>query len=105
MLDINLFQADKGGNPELIRESQRRRGGDPKIVDDIISQYQAWTDARFELDESNRKINAVQKEIGKKMKAKEDATELLAQKNELESKKKELIEAEQATDKKLREMV
>ncbi|KAJ1818227.1 Cytosolic seryl-tRNA synthetase [Coemansia sp. RSA 2599] len=105
MLDITLFQADKGGNPELIRESQRRRGADPKIVDDIISQYQKWTDARFELDEANRKINAVQKEIGKKMKAKEDATEPLAQKKELESKKKELIEAEQATDKKLREMV
>ena len=35
-LDINLFRAEKGGNPDLIRESVKRRYKDPKIVDDII---------------------------------------------------------------------
>ncbi|KAJ1724766.1 Cytosolic seryl-tRNA synthetase [Coemansia erecta] len=105
MLDLTLFQAGKGGNPDLIRESQRRRGGNPEIVDDIIKQYQAWTDARFELDEVNRSINAIQKDIGKKMKAKEDATELLEQKKTLEAKKKASIEAEQAANALLRDMV
>ncbi|KAJ2388467.1 Cytosolic seryl-tRNA synthetase [Coemansia sp. RSA 2603] len=105
MLDLTLFQAGKGGNPELIRESQRRRGGNPEIVDDIIKQYQTWTDARFELDEVNRSINAIQKDIGKKMKAKEDAAELLEQKKELEAKKKASIEAEQAAHALLRDMV
>ncbi|KAJ2737731.1 Cytosolic seryl-tRNA synthetase, partial [Coemansia sp. BCRC 34301] len=102
MLDINLFIAEKGGNPELIRESERRRNGKPQLVDEIIEQYQEWTSAKFELDEVNRSINAVQKEIGQKMKAKEDATEILDQKKSLESKKKELIEKEQDKDKILR---
>lgn len=43
MLDINQFIAEKGGKPEQIRESQRRRGGDPKVVDEIIEDYQEWT--------------------------------------------------------------
>ncbi|KAJ2804751.1 Cytosolic seryl-tRNA synthetase [Coemansia furcata] len=102
MLDVNLFIAEKGGNPELIRESERRRNGKPELVDEIIGQYQDWTSARFELDALNRSINAVQKEIGLKMKAKEDATELLAQKKDLESKKKDFTEKEQEKDKTLR---
>ncbi|KAJ2812719.1 Cytosolic seryl-tRNA synthetase [Coemansia furcata] len=102
MLDVNLFIAEKGGNPELIRESERRRNGKPELVDEIIEQYQDWTSARFELDALNRSINAVQKEIGLKMKAKEDATELLAQKKDLESKKKDFTEKEQEKDKTLR---
>ena len=42
MLDLNLFQVDKGGNPELIRESQRRRGAPVEIVDEVISLYDGW---------------------------------------------------------------
>lgn len=42
MLDINLFREDKGGNPELIRESQRRRFADVAIVDEIIKLDQEW---------------------------------------------------------------
>ncbi|KAI8318317.1 seryl-tRNA synthetase [Martensiomyces pterosporus] len=105
MLDINLFQAGKGGNPDLIRESQRRRGADPKVVDEVIELYQEWTKVKFDLDEVSRTLNANQKEIGKKMKAKEDASELLAKKKELDSKKKELMEVEQAKDKALRAKV
>ncbi|KAJ2899424.1 Cytosolic seryl-tRNA synthetase [Coemansia aciculifera] len=102
MLDINLFIAEKGGNPDLIRESERRRNGSPQRVDEIIVQYQEWTTAKFDLDEMNRNINTVQKEIGQKMKAKEDATEILARKNDLESKRKDLVEKEQEKDRILR---
>jgi hypothetical protein len=38
MLDINLFREEKGGNPEIIRESQRRRFADETIVDQIIQK-------------------------------------------------------------------
>ncbi|KAI8318910.1 serine-tRNA ligase [Martensiomyces pterosporus] len=105
MLDINMFQAGKGGNPDLIRESQRRRGADPKVVDEVIEIYQEWTKVKFDLDEVSRTLNANQKEIGKKMEAKEDASELLAKKKELDSKKMELMEVEQAKDKALRAKV
>ena len=42
MLDINLFREDKGHNPEIIRDSQRRRFADVKIVDEIIELDKAW---------------------------------------------------------------
>lgn len=35
MLDINLFRAEKGGNPDLVRESQRRRFADVSLVDQV----------------------------------------------------------------------
>lgn len=36
MLDINLFREIKGNNPEIIRESQRRRFKDVAVVDEVI---------------------------------------------------------------------
>ncbi len=53
-LDINLFRAEKGtfsidfplkstgGNPDLIRESVKKRFQDPKIVDDVLALDQEW---------------------------------------------------------------
>ena len=41
-LDINLFREDKGGNPELIRESQRRRYQPVEAVDEIIDLDNEW---------------------------------------------------------------
>ena len=35
MLDINLLRAEKGGNPDLVRESQRRRYKDVTLVDQV----------------------------------------------------------------------
>ena len=36
-LDVQLFRADQGGNPELIKDSQKKRFKDPKIVDEVIA--------------------------------------------------------------------
>ncbi|KAJ2782702.1 Cytosolic seryl-tRNA synthetase [Coemansia javaensis] len=105
MLDLNLFQSEKGGDPELIRKSQRSRGARPELVDEIIEDYKEWTNVRYALDEVNRTINAVQKEIGAKAKAKEDASELVAQKKELDVKKKELTDDEKAKHKLLQAKV
>lgn len=41
-MDINFFRQDKGGNPELIRESQRRRFDSVEIVDQIIGLDSEW---------------------------------------------------------------
>ena len=40
-LDITLFR-EAGGNPEMIRESQRRRFASVEIVDDIIEKDNKW---------------------------------------------------------------
>lgn len=43
MLDINLLLEDRGGNPEAVKESQRRRGAPVEIIDEIIAEYKEWT--------------------------------------------------------------
>lgn len=105
MLDINQFIEDKGGNPELIRQSQKARNASVEIVDEIISDYKDWVKTRFELDELNKKFNKLQKDIGLKFKNKEDASELLAEKEKLTQDKKELTEKEQQEDKDLKKKV
>lgn len=42
MLDINLFRVEKGGNPDIVRESQRRRGARVEAVDEVIALDKAW---------------------------------------------------------------
>jgi seryl-tRNA synthetase len=44
MLDINLFRVDKGGDPELVRESQRRRHDPVEWVDQVIDMDKKWRD-------------------------------------------------------------
>ncbi|AAS50683.1 ABL088Cp [Eremothecium gossypii ATCC 10895] len=105
MLDITLFIEEKGGNPDLIKKSQQARNAPVEIVDEIISDYKEWVKTRFQLDELNKAFNKVQKEIGQKFKNKEDASELLAQKERMTEEKKQLIEQEQEQDKALRDKV
>jgi seryl-tRNA synthetase len=40
MLDIIDFIADRGGNPQSIKESQRRRYASEEIVDEVIALYE-----------------------------------------------------------------
>lgn len=40
MLDVNDFIVERGGNPELIRESQRRRFASVEVVDEVIALFE-----------------------------------------------------------------
>lgn len=42
VLDIDLFRADKGGDPEKMRENQRKRFKDVSMVDLIVSKDNSW---------------------------------------------------------------
>lgn len=42
VLDIDLFRADKGGDPEKMRENQRKRYKDVKLVDLIVEKDNQW---------------------------------------------------------------
>lgn len=85
-LDILHFIDNKGGNAEEIRESQRKRGHSVEIVDEIISMYNEWVKCEcwfgtsddiflspflvdFEANGLSKQVNAVQKEITAKKKA------------------------------------
>jgi hypothetical protein len=42
-LDLLLFQADKDGEPELIKQSQKARYKSAEVVDEIQEDYKQWT--------------------------------------------------------------
>ncbi|KAJ3215610.1 Cytosolic seryl-tRNA synthetase [Dinochytrium kinnereticum] len=93
-LDINLFRKDRGGDPDLVRESQRRRFQPVEVVDEIIALDNEWRKARHTADEKSKDLNAVQKQIQGLMKAgkKDEATDLLKQKDALQKEKLALEE-------------
>ncbi|KAI3380763.1 hypothetical protein SNEBB_003259 [Seison nebaliae] len=69
-IDINLLREDKGGNPELVRESQRRRYADVTLVDQVLEKDKEWRQAIFRNDLYNRLLRQCSKAIGEKMKKK-----------------------------------
>lgn len=81
-LDINLFRSEKGGKPDLVRESEKKRGRDAKLVDEIIEKDEAWRKKIFEMEQLQKQINDVSKEVGQRKKAdKTDKCEDLVQKS------------------------
>ncbi|KIP04037.1 hypothetical protein PHLGIDRAFT_94039 [Phlebiopsis gigantea 11061_1 CR5-6] len=83
-LDVLQFIDGKGGNAQEIRESQKKRGLSVEIVDEVIQMYADWVKLDFEANNISKQVNAVQKEIAAKKKAKENADDLVARKKELD---------------------
>ncbi|PSS26607.1 Serine--tRNA ligase [Actinidia chinensis var. chinensis] len=77
MLDINLFREEKGHNPEIVRESQRRRFANVDLVDEVIRFDKEWRKRQFELDGLRAKLNDITKGIGQLTIKGEDASELV----------------------------
>jgi len=75
MLDIQLFRKEKGGNPDLIRESQKRRFSDVKLVDKVIEIDNKWRRFRGRLDILNKYGKQCTGAIRKKMKEKKEEEE------------------------------
>ncbi|TIA87992.1 hypothetical protein E3P99_02853 [Wallemia hederae] len=98
--DQSAFPEAKGGNPEIVRESQRRRYASVELVDEVMQLYNNWNAVNFELQQLNQQINQTQKAITQKKKAKEDADGELAAKKELDGKipqlKQQVVAAEAA---------
>lgn len=71
VLDLDLFRVDKGGDPEKIRELQRKRYKKPELVDQILEVDEKWRKLRFLGDQWNKLKNLASKTVGDKMKKKE----------------------------------
>ncbi|XP_074706399.1 serine--tRNA ligase, cytoplasmic isoform X1 [Strix aluco] len=71
VLDLDLFRADKGGDPAMVRDMQRKRFKDPALVDALVRADSAWRSCRFRADNLNKLKNLCSKTIGDKMKKKE----------------------------------
>jgi seryl-tRNA synthetase len=94
VLDINLFREEKGGNPEAVRESQRRRGKPVEDVDRVIALDREWVKLRFDVDELNKRAKQLQTQIAEKMKAKQGAeAEPLVREREALVREREAVEA------------
>ncbi|KAG6511542.1 hypothetical protein ZIOFF_029610 [Zingiber officinale] len=115
MLDVNLFRSEKGFDPEIIRESQRRRFASVEVVDEVINLDKEWRQRQFELDALRRDANRLTKEI-KNLKivssletlcfeAGKDATEVISSTEEtkklIAAKELEVQEAKSTLDLKL----
>jgi len=66
VLDIKLFRKDQGGNPDLIKESQRRRFKPTKIVDDIVELDEKCRKITHEINLKRRDKREVSKQVGAK---------------------------------------
>jgi len=42
VLDLDLYRADKGGDPEKIRENQSKRYKDTTLVDQVVEADTKW---------------------------------------------------------------
>jgi seryl-tRNA synthetase len=108
MLDIRLFRAEQGGNPELVRESQRRRFADVKLVDRVIELDERWRQAQFRVDALRRELNESSKRVSGLIKSGADASELISSvadlKRSIPAAEREAAALEQERDALLREI-
>eukprot|EP00092_Neocalanus_flemingeri_P016229 GFUD01017572.1.p1 GENE.GFUD01017572.1~~GFUD01017572.1.p1 ORF type:complete len:589 (+),score=191.09 GFUD01017572.1:135-1901(+) len=68
VLDIDEFRVEKGGNPDKIKENQRKRFCDDEMVDRITHCDNLWREARFKADNYNKLKTIASKAIGELMK-------------------------------------
>ncbi|KAI9186096.1 hypothetical protein LWI28_013758 [Acer negundo] len=105
MLDINLFREEKGHNPEIIRESQRRRFASVEIVDEIIKLDKDWRQRQFEAENIRKEINKINKQVAQLKISGQDASEMIKKSEEIKQtsidKGAEAQEAENALQSKL----
>jgi seryl-tRNA synthetase len=96
----NDFIKERGGDPEKIRNSQRLRNAPVEIVDQVIADFEDHRKTQYEATQIGSTINALQKQVGQKKKAKEDATEILEEMKKLkEDKAKKEVEANEKLQK------
>ncbi|KAG7289010.1 hypothetical protein NEMBOFW57_005371 [Staphylotrichum longicolle] len=62
MLDINDFIAERGGNPDRIKESQRRRHAPEEAVDEVIAMFEDHRRTDIEKEKKELLASAAEKE-------------------------------------------
>jgi len=98
-IDLLALRAEKGGDPEAVRDSQRRRFKDVGLVDTTVAKDQQWRQMQFALEQKQKEYGQINKQVGERKKAnKEDACEELVARlkeldGEIEAGKKQVQEA------------
>uniref|UniRef100_A0A7S3LP31 serine--tRNA ligase n=1 Tax=Aplanochytrium stocchinoi TaxID=215587 RepID=A0A7S3LP31_9STRA len=68
-IDISILK----DTPDVVRESEQKRYGEAGLVDRVVAKYAFWVEQKGKLDSMRKEKNDINKEIGKKKKAKENA--------------------------------
>lgn len=85
MIDINLLRT----SPELVKDSQRKRGFDASIVDRVLHEDKKWRELKGALDNLRSEKNKTGEEIGKLKKAGKNPADILKKMSTLAEKIKE----------------
>ncbi|GJT75129.1 serine--tRNA ligase [Tanacetum coccineum] len=105
MLDINLFREEKEYDPEIIRQSQRRRFKPFEIVDEIIHLDKECRQRMFKLEQMRKDFNNLNKEIAKLRPSGDDARAMKQdariQRDSIAMKEAEFQDAKKALNEKL----
>ncbi len=86
MLDIRLIRE----NPDIVRESQRRRRADISIVDRVLEYDNLWKDALKRINELRALRNSKSREIGQIKKSGGDISQVTAEMKSISSEIKQL---------------
>jgi len=107
-IDINLLRADKGGNPDAVRKSQRDRFKDETLVDQVIELDERWRKANYEMESLRMEFNQNNKDIStrkKESKGQDNCEDLMEKSKEIKAKidgaEKEATDLEKQRDAKL----
>tara|TARA_Y100000310_G_scaffold213611_1_gene214558 strand:+ start:3142 stop:4410 length:1269 start_codon:yes stop_codon:yes gene_type:complete len=73
MIDIKLIRE----NPKLVKDSEKKRGEDPKIVDKIKDLDEQWRKEKYKVDKLRADRNKISEEINKAQKIKQDIKSLI----------------------------
>lgn len=73
MIDIKLIRE----NPKLVKESEKKRGKDPKIVDELLVADDKWRKLKFQIDKLRHERNNISQEINKAKKEKKDIKKII----------------------------
>lgn len=95
-LSINDFREEKGADLKKLRESQTARNKPQTEIDTIIALDTQWRQVLFQMENKKRDLNKLNKDIGAKMKAKENADDLRTQAVALKAEIEQLEKDEQA---------
>jgi seryl-tRNA synthetase len=64
MIEINDFIVARKGDPEKIRESQKKRNADVGLVDQVIHLFDEHQKIQYAATQIGSNINNIQKQIG-----------------------------------------
>lgn len=86
-IDINLLRKEKGGDPDKVRESEKRRFVEEDHVSAVIELDELWRKANYNMETAKFQKGKISKEVGeRKKKDKNDKCEDLKEKIEEISK-------------------